>query len=70
MSTKYCPECDTGKPLSEFANNAARGDGKAGWCKSCSRAYTARWKKQNPDINALHARIYRANKKLSEAPRG
>ena len=33
--TKYCPKCDTTKPVSEFFKNKARSDGLSGYCKVC-----------------------------------
>jgi hypothetical protein len=31
------------------------------------RQYTQQWKKANPELNALHSKIHRANKKLKAA---
>lgn len=38
---KYCPKCDTPKPLDEFGRNAKRYDGKAAYCLACCRVIEA-----------------------------
>jgi 5-methylcytosine-specific restriction endonuclease McrA len=35
---KYCPECDTDKPLEMFSKNASRYDNLQGQCKECRSA--------------------------------
>ena len=32
---KYCKDCDTTKPYTEFNKNATAKDGVQGWCRSC-----------------------------------
>ncbi len=36
---KYCPDCNTVKPLHKFSKNRARTDGHQNKCKSCYRVY-------------------------------
>jgi len=36
---KYCPDCNTEKPVSEFSRASKSKDGYQGKCKSCYRVY-------------------------------
>lgn len=45
---KYCPACDTDKPIDEFTNNRSRPDGKASYCKLCTRQ-KLKERRQKPD---------------------
>jgi hypothetical protein len=38
-TTKYCPDCNTVRPLHEFSKSAKGKDGRQGKCKSCFRVY-------------------------------
>jgi hypothetical protein len=40
--TKTCPQCHAVKPLADFPVNRRRPDGRAGWCRLCTRAYLKR----------------------------
>jgi len=45
---KYCPRCETRKPLAEFPTSKRVSDGHSSWCRPChreaSRFYRARRK--------------------------
>lgn len=64
MPSKFCPRCDTDRPLEDFPVNNARADGRGGWCRLCMRQATRKWKAEHPETNRLHAKIYHANKQL------
>jgi len=38
---KFCPRCETEKPVRDFHRNAARHDGRAVYCKSCFKVLDA-----------------------------
>ena len=61
---KFCPKCDRDLPAEQFAKNASRPDGRAGWCKPCARASIKQWKQTNPQLVAEHNKIYYENRKL------
>lgn len=46
---KYCPDCDSEKPVADFHRNKSRPDGLASSCKPCCITRTARWRKENPE---------------------
>ncbi len=66
MTTKFCPKCDTDRPVEDFPANASRSDGRGGHCRLCMREATKKWKANNPEIKRLHAKIYYANKRLAK----
>lgn len=46
--TKYCPNCNKTKPISEFNKNKYKSDGLQGWCRKCQRShYKNYYKKVN-----------------------
>ena len=46
---KSCPKCDRDKAEYEFGRNAAKPDGLAVWCLSCTRDYGVQYRKDNPE---------------------
>lgn len=38
MDEKWCPACETTKPITEFYRNKGRADGLSGYCVECQRA--------------------------------
>ncbi|MDR5729322.1 MAG: HNH endonuclease signature motif containing protein [Terriglobia bacterium] len=46
---KYCPKCETEKPLSEFGKHKKAKDGLRRECLVCSRLIRAEWKLQNAE---------------------
>lgn len=46
---KLCFKCKREKPHSEFYKNRTREDGLTDECKECNRAYSRKWKANNPD---------------------
>jgi len=68
---KWCPGCETAKPLTEFPKNRAHKDGHAGICSKCNAAecrakhaanpepYRERacaWQREHPEAVRLRAR--------------
>ena len=47
--TKYCKQCDTTKPKSEFNKSAAKKDGLGYYCRQCSIQMQKEWREKNPD---------------------
>ncbi len=39
MTNKFCPRCDTEKPIEDWGRNASRPDGFNSWCKACTSNY-------------------------------
>jgi 5-methylcytosine-specific restriction endonuclease McrA len=67
MSGKFCPHCETEKPLTEFYKTTKGGIMQA--CKACHNARTNAWREKNPKAVAqIHARSRkrRADKILEE----
>lgn len=69
FSMKHCSKCKTTKPLEEFTNNPKQSQGKANYCKPCSREYYAKWKtpemlqrkytaKKQPERQVAHKSYY------------
>jgi hypothetical protein len=52
---KFCPDCQTEKPLSEFSSDKAKKDKHSAYCKPCSRARAKEWhnKPENKDRMAI-----------------
>lgn len=75
---KYCPECETYKPVEMFSKNSSRYDGLQGQCKECRSArrkadyiknkdhenkLALKWRKDNPQsAKEIRARYYKNNK--------
>lgn len=55
--TKHCKKCDRTLPLSDFYKRTGAKDGRAHWCKSCTRANVLEWQKKFVD---------RANEKANQ----
>ncbi len=48
---KYCPSCDTVKPLDEFGSNRTQHDGKQSRCKPCCVASVTASRHKNPEAH-------------------
>lgn len=46
--TKYCHQCDSWKPLSDFNRDQSRWDGLNHQCRSCNLVKNAQWRARNP----------------------
>ena len=49
MIKKRCSVCREYKPLDQFSKSKAEKDGHTYRCKECNKAYTAEWRRQNPN---------------------
>lgn len=58
LTTKYCPDCKTNLPVSDFAKNASRRDGLQGICK---KSMKIRYEIKRTSILAQHRVHYAAN---------
>jgi hypothetical protein len=59
---KTCSKCGTDKPRDCFNRAKRSADGFQPWCRDCTRAYTSRWSKNNPERRNASARArYAAN---------
>lgn len=60
LDHKWCNGCRTAKPLEDFAQDAARRDGKTSWCRACGVAHgrksQARWKARWTEVDPFSAR--------------
>lgn len=51
--TKTCPKCEAELPVETgFYVDRAKSDGRASWCKTCTRRRAREWGRQNPDRRA------------------
>lgn len=46
---KRCPKCESLRPISDFAKDSARPDGRGCWCRVCRKAYHAVWYARNQE---------------------
>lgn len=53
--TKTCTHCGEFKPLDEYDRNKGNRDGRASWCRACTRALNAGWQR-TPEAKAKRAR--------------
>lgn len=58
MDTKYCPHCDTDKPVEDFGKNKSKKDGLQSVCTECKRGYGQRHYQANKEAYAANARSY------------
>jgi hypothetical protein len=49
---KVCRRCGKNKPLTDFATDHRKADGRCYWCKACKNAYARAWKqsKKNAEV--------------------
>lgn len=60
---KYCPRCDSTKPLDDFNKNKNRYDGHQGYCRPCQNSRNVEWQIDNRDrYLALKKARYNSNK--------
>ena len=61
--TKTCKTCTEAKPVGDFYVNRKAKDGRQSSCKSCGKAYDAKYRAGNPDAaSARWAKWYAANR--------
>ncbi len=60
---KQCPTCNGWYLLSEFHKHYVRWDGLVSKCKSCARAISRKWSKDNQAKRTAYSRIWRKNNK-------
>jgi len=65
--TKRCWDCETVKPIEEFANDPSKKDGKHGRCRECDRVWRREWRKEHPNETRLRGRANRAKSKRTIA---
>ncbi len=59
---KFCTDCRTLKPLSEFYLNKEGKFGVVSWCKECYKKYAKKHKEANPEKEKeRHRKYYEAN---------
>lgn len=58
---KKCPHCRQVKTVRDFAKNATKPDGRAGWCKVCQGEAVAKWTKEHPEYSTTRAKERRAS---------
>jgi 5-methylcytosine-specific restriction endonuclease McrA len=56
METKQCRLCSEVKSVDEFSKDRAKKDGLRGLCKSCDRAKSSKWAKENPEKSRARSR--------------
>ena len=63
MTTKTCPgfggRAPHTLPLTDFGKNAARADGYTAYCKACSAACQAAWRRAHPETVKANKKRYR-----------
>lgn len=57
---KQCSKCKEHKELDTFSNEKAKPDGKAAYCKPCSRSTATAWARANPERKIARQKAYRA----------
>lgn len=50
MNNKFCPSCQSEKPIDEFGKHAARKDGRQSICKRCDREKKNALYAKNPGV--------------------
>lgn len=69
MSSKYCPRCNTTKPLDQWSKNHARKDGLQTMCKACDKIKSKKWSQANPDSAKRRLKRYRSKDDYKEKRR-
>jgi len=57
--TKYCPGCETVKPLDDFGNNRSSHDGKQGQCRPCAVASVTASRHKDPTSHRRSSKVWR-----------
>lgn len=52
---RRCPRCDTVKPITEFARNRSRPDGRGAYCRPCHRDVFAEYRRSPKGREAAKA---------------
>ena len=62
-ATKTCKTCTETKPVDDFYVNRKAKDGRQSQCRPCTKAYGAKWRAENPEVDrAKSAKYYAANR--------
>jgi recombination endonuclease VII len=56
---KWCPKCETTKPLEAFGSNKAMYDGKQNYCKPCAVAVVTASRTKNPTAHRRSSKAWR-----------
>lgn len=56
---KWCPKCETIKPLDDFGKNRSTHDGKQNYCRTCTVARVTASRQKDPTSHRNGARRYR-----------
>lgn len=60
---KYCPDCKTTKPASEFSPHKTTADRLQPYCRVCSKKRAADWNKANPERCSINHAAARSRKR-------
>ena len=60
--SKYCPSCETIKPLDQFGSNKSQHDGKQSRCKPCCVASVTASRHKNPEAHRRSSKNWREKK--------
>ena len=60
VKMKTCSKCKVEKPLTDFNNLQASGDGKGSYCQPCAKEASRKWYIENPDEVREYSKKYRA----------
>lgn len=63
MKTKLCTKCKREKSIAEFNKHIGRNDGLQPYCKSCTRAYSKKYRKDNKEYFETYHKEYRDSKR-------
>lgn len=65
---KYCPSCETTKPVDSFGKTYSTKSGRAGWCKSCTSEKNKAYRKREADLVSAANAIRRLQKDGNSPP--
>ena len=56
---KYCPKCEQSLPLGDFYRSSKSSDGRAGYCRVCSKVANQKYHADNKDSIAMRKQVWR-----------
>lgn len=65
--TKFCPQCQENKPVSEFYKNKSKSDGLQSYCKGCKKAVDANHRLKRPEYQSQY--VAKNREKIAEQQR-